>query len=82
MINVSVEKQVNENSTNLVRRFTKRVRESGVLPRVRSIRYKTRKMSKFHVKKGALKSLHKRAKREELIKLGKITEHSFRFRRR
>jgi ribosomal protein S21 len=83
MINVEVEKNMNESTANLLRRFTKRVRGSGILQRVRSIRYHKRPKSKFVQKKGALKMLERKSKYEELIKLGKITEQpkQTRFRR-
>lgn len=82
MINVEVEKHSNENTTNLVRRFTKRVRESGVLARVRRARYHQRKQSKLLKKKGTLKALAKKQHYEELIKLGKIQEQPTRYKRR
>ena len=74
MLNVAVEKTTNENNTNVIRRFTKRVQESGVLRRVRGIRYKDRNKSKYVTKKKTLKSIGKRAVLEELIKLGKAPE--------
>jgi len=71
MLNVAVEKTANENNTNIIRRFTKRVQESGVLRRVRGIRYKDRNKSKYVTKKKTLKSIGKREVLEGLIKLGK-----------
>lgn len=82
MVNVQVDKSGNENSANLIRRFTKRVQGSGILRRVRGIRYRSRPVSKFIRKKKALKSLEKRNKYQELIKSGKITEQSLRYRKR
>lgn len=74
MLNVAVDKNSNENNTGILRRFTKRVQESGVLRRVRGIRYKDRNKSKYVTKKKTLKSLKKRETLAELIKLGKATE--------
>ena len=74
MLNVAVEKTANENNTNTIRRFTKRVQESGVLRRVRGIRYQERNKSKYVVKKKTLKSLKKRQDMQEQIKLGKMPE--------
>lgn len=82
MINVQVDKNGSENSISLIRRFTKRVQGSGVLPRVRSIRYHARTLSKLLKKKKTLKSIANRAKYQELIKLGKITDKPYRFKRR
>lgn len=82
MINVQVDKNGSENAISLIRRFTKRVQGSGVLPRVRSIRYNVRTLSKLLKKKKTLKAIENRAKYQELIKLGKITDQPYRFKRR
>lgn len=74
MINIQVEKNSNENNVNLLRRFTKRVQGSGVLNRVRSLRYAERQPSPYTKKKMALKKLRNREKLDEQIKLGKIVE--------
>jgi ribosomal protein S21 len=76
MINVEVVKNNNENNLNLIRRFTKKVQGSGVLPRVRSIRYATRKQSEYVKKKKTLKVLKRRAEVDELIKMGKMVENT------
>lgn len=76
MINAEVVKTGNENNVNLIRRFTKRVQGSGVLPRVRSIRYSSRKMSEYVKQKKALKSLRRREEVAELIKMGKMSEYT------
>jgi len=73
-INAEVVRTGNENNLNLIRRFTKKVQGSGVLPRVRSIRYSSRKLSSYVVKKKALKSLSRREEVAELIKMGKMNE--------
>ncbi len=74
MINAEVLKTGNENNVNLIRRFTKRVQNAGILPRVRSIRYSTRKASKYVKKKKTLKVIRRREEVTELIKLGKMSE--------
>ena len=76
MINVEVTKTGNENSLNLIRRFTKKVQGSGVLSRVRSIRYSTRKLSPHVRQKKTLKVLKRREEVAELIKLGKMSEYT------
>ena len=78
-INVKVEKDSKENSIGLIRRFTKRVRGSGILTRVRGLRYYQRQPSSYVKKKQALKSIAKREKKKELIKLGKIPEQTEKF---
>ena len=72
--NVEVTKAGTENSMGVLRRFTKRVQGSGVLPRVRSLRYKDRNQSKGTRKKMTLKKLVRRAEVDQLIKMGKMVE--------
>jgi|SRR3989344_8186173 len=74
MINVEITKTGSENNTSALRKFTKRVQGSGVLNRVRSLRYKERLPSKYTKKKKALKKMIRRAEIDRLIKLGKMTE--------
>ena len=76
MINAEVVRTGSENNVNLIRRFTKKVQGSGVLPRVRPPRYASRKMSPYVRQKKALKTLRKREEIAELIKLGKMVEHT------
>ena len=76
MINAEVVKTGNENNVNLIRRFTKKVQGSGVLPRVRSIRYASRKMSEYVKRKKTLKVLKRREEVTELIKMGKMSEYT------
>jgi len=72
--NVQVEKNQNESSANVIRRFTKRMQGSGVIPRVRKIRYYTRTKSE-NVRRGAkLKKLTKATVYQTQLKLGKIQE--------
>ncbi len=72
-INVEVERNANENSLSLLRRFTKRVQGSGVLPRVRSIRYTLREESFYKKKKRTLEKIARKNEVLHLIKLGKMT---------
>ncbi|MCH7597818.1 30S ribosomal protein S21 [Patescibacteria group bacterium] len=75
-VNIQVNKQNNENTVGIIRRFTKRVQGSGILRRARSVRYFDRPLSKLLRKRKALKSISKKEILEELIKLGKIERHS------
>ncbi len=74
--NVKVEKQDSENNASLIRRFTKRVQGSGILPRVKSIRFRSRPSSELKKKQQTLKRIKKIEEREKLIKLGKIPDRS------
>lgn len=79
-INVEVEKNNNESSANVIRRFTKRVQSAGIVQKVRGGRYFTRIKSGNVRRTAKLKKLSKRESYEKLVKLGKIQE--FRGRRR
>lgn len=81
MINAEVVRTGSENNLNLIRRFTKKVQGSGVLPRVRSIRYATRNQSEYVKQKKTLKVLKRREEVAELIKMGKMSEYSGRGRK-
>ncbi len=72
--NVEVKKNSNENALSLVRRFQKRVQESGVLPRVRSLRYSDRSLSELKVKRAKLKKLAGKEKYELAKRMGKLIE--------
>lgn len=75
-INAEVTKNNNENNLAILRRFTKRVQGAGVLPRVRSLRYATRKLSPYVKQKKTLKAIAKREHVQEQIKLGKLVDTS------
>ena len=79
MINIEVNRNPNENSVSLLRRFTKKVQGSGVLPKVRSLRYATRVLSPYKVKMKTLKGINRRKEVAHLIKLGKMQEKPARF---
>lgn len=70
--NVQVEKNQNESSANVIRRFTKRVQNSGIIRRMRGNRYYTREKSANVRKEARLKKLAKKEEYERLYKLGKV----------
>jgi len=70
--NIEVTKSGTDNNLSLIRKFTKRVQNSGVLARLREIRYSKRLQSKYVKKKMALKRLEERNRIRNLIKMGKI----------
>ncbi len=72
--NVQVEKNQNESSANVIRRFTKRMQGSGVIPRVRKLRYYTRVKSENVRQKQRLLKLERGAVYEKELKLGKVQE--------
>ena len=72
--NVKVERNNTESSANVIRRFTKRVQGSGIIPRMRGARYYIREKSRNVRRAARLKKLEKKAQYEKLVKLGKIQE--------
>jgi ribosomal protein S21 len=72
--NVEVEKNTNESSANVIRRFTKRVQSAGIVPKVRGGRYYSRIKSRNVQRVSKLKKLAKREEYERLLKLGKVQE--------
>ncbi len=71
MINVEITRNSGENALGVLRRFSRKVQSSGVIPRKRSLRYSARKQSPYKVKQRTLSNLKRRADMAELIKLGK-----------
>jgi len=74
MINVSVTKNNNESPVSVLRRFTRKIQGSGVLNRVRSIRYSDRVLSHYKVKMKTLSSIARKKEVSRLIKLGKMPD--------
>ena len=81
-INAEVSKTDGESPINLIRRFSKRVQGSGIIPRMRSRRYHARVKSREVRKKQTLKVIKRREEVQELIKLGKMMERPTRGPRR
>lgn len=69
---IEVKKKENESTASLMRRFSQKVKLSGVLPKVRSLRFRARPKSKLKKKEDALKRTAYAAKIALLKKLGKI----------
>ena len=69
---IEVRKNANENNNSLLRRFSRRIQESGIVRKVKNARYHLRKESKLKVKKSALKRMGRRKEIEKLRKLGKM----------
>lgn len=68
---IEVSKNANENNVNLIRRFSRKVSESGIIQKVKSKRYNERSLSKLKTKQDTLKRLARRKENERLFKLGK-----------
>ena len=71
---IEVKKNANESNMNLIRRFSRKVQESGIIQKVKSKRYNKRTESKIKVKAATLKRLARKKNQEKLFKLGKINK--------
>ncbi|OGI92446.1 hypothetical protein A3A09_00910 [Candidatus Nomurabacteria bacterium RIFCSPLOWO2_01_FULL_42_20] len=69
---IEVKKNQGESNTSLLRRFSRRVQESGIIYKVKKSRYSERQKSSLTQKTSALRRLKKGKEIERLKKLGKI----------
>lgn len=74
MIQIEVKRTAGESTSNMLRRFSKRVQGSGNLRKVKGKRYSSRTQSTLKVKRSALKRLEKISTIDRLKKLGKIKD--------
>ncbi len=72
MINVEVQRHGNENVGGLLRRFTRKMQSSGVIKRVRGLRYHKRNASQAKQKKDALIRIERTEKYIQLFKEGRV----------
>lgn len=77
-----VRRKKGESFDSLLRRFTRKVQESGKLLQVKKIRYHSRTKSKNLQREAALRRTYLRQHREYLIRSGQKTEEDFRPARR
>ena len=69
---IELRKKDKETSTNLLRRFTKKVRQSGVLMKARKNMFRQRVKNKRKIKESALRRNKLKELRAEMVKLGEI----------
>ncbi len=72
--NVVIAKQGNEYTQQILHKFTHKMRNSGIIPHMRKIRYRIRPASDFLSKKTALRRISRRNLFEKLIKEGKLPD--------
>lgn len=72
MTNVEIKRNGAENAMGVIRRFTRKMQESGIIPKVKGQRYNVRPMSKLAEKNMKLRRLTRRTEIERLKKLGKM----------
>jgi ribosomal protein S21 len=53
-------KNLNENNSSILRRFSRRIQESGIIRKVKGARYNVRPESKLKAKRGTLKKMIRR----------------------
>jgi len=70
--NVDIKKTKNDNNLGLLRKFSRKVKISGVLQKKRSLRYFERNDSDFKKKANALNKIEKRAEYEKKEKMGTL----------
>lgn len=73
-----VKRKKGESFESLLRRFSRKVQDSGKVLQVKKIRYHSRAKSKTAQREAALRREYLKAKREFLIKSGQATEEDFR----
>lgn len=69
---LKVQKQGRESSQSIVRRFTQKLRRSGILVEVRKKRFRVREESAQLQKRSALRREQKKQEYQKLKKLGKL----------
>lgn len=78
---VEVKKKDGESNESLMRRFSRKIQQSGVLIRARKMRFRQPVKSRIMQRRDTLKRAELREVREEQKKLGKISYQSFNNRR-
>ena len=73
-INVDIKKTKNDNALGLLRKFSRKMKTSGVLRKKRSLRYFEREASDFRKKQEALTKIEKRKEYEHKEKMGLVTD--------
>ncbi len=71
---IEARRKDNESIGAFLRRFTKKVQQSGVLIRARRIRFKVDAKTKKEKQLAALRRVRTKQEREKLFKLGKLDE--------
>ncbi len=72
---VEVKKKEKESSESLIRRFSKRVQQSGVILRARNVQFREKKKNKRKIKEDAIRRHQIRQKKEYLRKTGQLEDY-------
>jgi ribosomal protein S21 len=79
---LDIKRRKGESFESMLRRFTKRIQESGKMLQAKKIRFHTKKKNKNAARKSALRRIELATKREYLIKTGRLTEEDQRHQHR
>jgi len=75
VITIQVQKESEtESNLSLIKRFSRRLKEAGILSEAKARRYTARPLSAYKKKKQALRRLERRREFERLNKLGLLNE--------
>jgi ribosomal protein S21 len=78
---IEVKKKDNESVGSLLRRFSRKVQQSGLLLQARSVRFQEKPKSRTERRKSALRRNQIVAQKERDRKLGKLEEEFSKFKR-
>lgn len=74
---IEVKKKDRETSESLIRRFSRRVQQSGVLVQARKTRFRNEEKSKREIRQGAMYKEKVRKIADKLKKMGKFDDETF-----
>ncbi|PJA86701.1 MAG: hypothetical protein CO141_03370 [Candidatus Moranbacteria bacterium CG_4_9_14_3_um_filter_42_9] len=74
---IEVKKKDRETSESLIRRFGRRVQQSGVLMQARKIRFRKDEKSKTEMRQGAMYKVKVKKIVDRLKKMGKFDDETF-----
>lgn len=75
---IEVKKKDRESSESLIRRFSRRVQQSGVLMQARRARFRAEEKSRREIREGAMYKAKVKKVVNQLKKMGKFDEENFR----
>ena len=74
---IEVKRKDRESPESLIRRFSRRIQQSGVLMRARKVRFRTDEKSKTELRAGAMYKIKVKKVVNRLKKIGKFDEQNF-----
>lgn len=74
---IEVKRKDRESSESLIRRFSRKVQQSGVLVQARRSRFRTEEKTKSELRQGAMYNMKVKKVVDKLKKMGKFDETNF-----